>query len=106
MDKAKICTCGETMKSRGIKYLSISDSRLFAGAMIMQEDVEVFVCPNCRRLEFYAVEPYVQDTQSAEQKLYELYKTESDDKLNKMLQSGKYTDECKAVIRKILSERE
>ena len=34
-----------------------------------------------------------------------MYKDEPADKLRKILDNGSYTDECRAVIRRILSER-
>ena len=41
----------------------------------------------------------------SKQRLYDMYKNEPADKLLKILDNGSYTDECRAVIRKILSER-
>lgn len=103
MNEAKICSCGATMKSLGVKYLSISNTRVLAGSVWMQEDVEVFLCPECRRLEFYSLEQRIGESEN-EQNLYEMYKNESPDKLRKMLDSRNVTDECKTVIKKILSE--
>ena len=41
----------------------------------------------------------------SKQRLYDMYKNEPADKLRKILDNGSYTDECRAVIRSILSER-
>ena len=41
----------------------------------------------------------------SKQRLYDMYKNEPADKLRKILDNGSYTDECRAVIKKILSER-
>ena len=41
----------------------------------------------------------------SKQRLYDMYKNEPADKLRKILDNGSYTDECRSVIKKILSER-
>lgn len=64
----------------------------------------MFVCPECRRVDFYWMENDLLDEDN-EQRFYDMYKNEPTDKLRKILDSGSYTDECKSVIRKILSER-
>ena len=65
---------------------------------------QMFVCPECRRVDFYWMENDLLDEDN-EQRFYDMYKNEPTDKLRKILDSGSYTDECKSVIRKILSER-
>lgn len=90
------------MKSLGVKYLSLSDTWIFSGSMPMHEDVEVFMCTNCRRLEFYLVSPPIVNGSFSDQMLYDAYKDYSTEKLEKMLSSSKYTDDCKEVIKSIL----
>lgn len=104
MNEPKKCTCGAQMKSRGVKYLVMSNARLFVVAAQVTEKVEMFVCPECRRVDFYWMENDLLDEDN-EQRFYDMYKNEPADKLRKILDNGSYTDECKAVIRKILSER-
>lgn len=105
MNEAKTCGCGAAMKSLGVKYLSLSDTRIFSGSMPMHEDVEVFMCTKCRRLEFYLVSSPLAYGSFSDQALYDAYKDEPTEKLEKMLSSSKYTDDCKEVIKSILSER-
>lgn len=105
MSEIKSCGCGAAMKSLGVKYLSLSDSRLFAGSMAMQTDVEVFICPVCRKLDFYCAEEYPTYESFTGQALYDTYKDAPTEKLEKMLSSSKYTDDCKEVIKAILSAR-
>ena len=51
MNEPKKCTCGAEMKSRGVNYLSTT--RVFVAAAQVPEKVEMFVCPECRRVDFY-----------------------------------------------------
>lgn len=104
MNLAKKCTCGAEMKSRGVRYLIMSNTRFFVAAAPVPEKVEMFVCPECRRVDFYWMENDLLDEDN-ELRFYDMYKNEPTDKLRKILDSGSYTDECKSVIRKILSER-
>ena len=106
MNEPKKCTCGAQMKSRGVKYLCLATTRFMVSASAMPEEVEMFVCPECRRVDFYWMENDLLDEETDEkQRLYDMYKNEPADKLRKILDNGSYTDECKSVIRKILSER-
>ncbi len=106
MNEAKKCTCGAEMKSRGVKYLCLATTRFMVSASAIPEQVEMFVCPECRRMEFYWMEDDLLDEEVDEkQRLYDMYKNEPADKLRKILDNGSYTDECKSVIRRILSER-
>ena len=106
MNLAKKCTCGAEMKSRGVRYLIMSNTRFFVAAAPVPEKVEMFVCPECRRVDFYWMENDLLDEEVDEkQRLYDMYKNEPADKLRKILDNGSYTDACKSVIRKILSER-
>lgn len=106
MNEVKKCTCGAEMKSRGVKYLCLATTRFMVSASAMPEQVEMFVCPECRRIDFYWMENDLLDEEvDPKQRLYEMYKNEPADKLRKILDNGSYTDECKSVIRKILSER-
>ncbi len=106
MNEVKKCTCGAEMKSRGVKYLCLATTRFMVSASAMPEEVEMFVCPECRRIDFYWMENDLLDEEvDPKQRLYEMYKNEPADKLRKILDNGSYTDECKSVIRKILSER-
>lgn len=106
MNEVKKCTCGAEMKSRGIRYLVMCSTRIFVAAAQVPEEVEMFVCPECRRMEFYWMENDLLDEDvDPKQRLYDMYKNEPADKLRKMLDNSSYTDECKSVIRKILSER-
>lgn len=106
MNEVKKCTCGAEMKSRGVKYLCLATTRFMVSASAMPEQVEMFVCPECRRVDFYWMENDLLDEEvDPKQRLYEMYKNEPADKLRKILDNGSYTDECKSVIRKILSER-
>lgn len=106
MNEAKKCTCGAEMKSRGVKYLCLATTRFMVSASAMPEQVEMFVCPECRRVDFYWMENDMLDEEvDSKQKLYDMYKNEPADKLRKILDDGSYTDECRAVIKKILSER-
>ena len=104
MNEAKKCTCGAEMKSRGVRYLIMSNTRFFVAAAPVPEKVEMFVCPECRRVDFYWMENDLLDEDN-ELRFYDMYKNEPTDKLRKILDNGSYTDECKSVIRKILSER-
>lgn len=104
MNEPKKCTCGAEMKSRGVRYLIMSNTRLFVVAAAVPEKVEMFVCPECRRVDFYWMENDMLDEDN-EQRFYDMYKNEPADKLRKILDNSSYTDECKSVIRKILSER-
>lgn len=104
MNVAKKCTCGAEMKSRGVRYLIMSNTRFFVAAAPVPEKVEMFVCPECRRVDFYWMENDLLDEDN-ELRFYDMYKNEPTDKLRKILDNSSYTDECKSVIRKILSER-
>ncbi len=104
MNLAKKCTCGAEMKSRGVRYLIMSNTRFFVAAAPVPEKVEMFVCPECRRVDFYWMENDLLDEDN-ELRFYDMYKNEPTDKLRKILDNGSYTDACKSVIRKILSER-
>lgn len=104
MNEPKKCTCGAEMKSRGVRYMIMSNTRFFVAAAPVPEKVEMFVCPECRRVDFYWMENDLLDEDN-EQRFYDMYKSEPADKLRKILDNGSYTDECKSVIRKILSER-
>ena len=53
MNELKKCTCGAEMKSRGVNYLVMSSTRIFVAAAQVPEKVEMFVCPECRRVDFY-----------------------------------------------------
>ena len=106
MNEPKKCTCGAEMKSRGVNYLVMSSTRIFVAAAQVPEKVEMFVCPECRRVDFYWMENDMLDEEvDSKQRLYDMYKSEPADKLRKILDNGSYTDECRAVIKKILSER-
>lgn len=106
MNELKKCTCGAEMKSRGVNYLVMSSTRIFVAAAQVPEKVEMFVCPECRRVDFYWMGNDMLDEEvDSKQRLYDMYKNEPADKLLKILDNGSYTDECRAVIKKILSER-
>ena len=101
MNELKKCTCGAEMKSRGVNYLVMSSTRIFVAAAQVPEKVEMFVCPECRRVDFYWMENDMLDEEvDSKQRLYDMYKNEPADKLRKILDNGSYTDECRAVIKK------
>ena len=107
MAETKRCSCGGAMRDLGKRQLNLADSILIGNSIFSFEAVRVYVCESCRKLEFYSldrsVEPEV--SEGSNDQLYDTYKDVSTSKLEKILEKDDYTDECKAVIRRILSER-
>lgn len=107
MNDTKLCTCGGEMVSGGKQYIGISDTILFSGSILNCMPVEIFTCKKCRKMEFYSMSAAtdVPDS-SAEERFYSMYKDASNVKLRKILDKDDYTEQCKAVVRKILHDRE
>lgn len=107
MNETKICSCGGELESYGKKYIGLADSVLLSNSIAFQNKVEIFICNKCRKMEFYLPEAATGEPEESEEgRLYSKYKDVSSEKLQKMLDSRSYTDKCKAVVRKILFERD
>jgi len=107
----KLCSCGGTMVSRGFHRLTM-DIPLFrfaggADESEYGEDVELFVCEACRKMEFY----FVPDIDKARGQLppleryKQLYADFSEKKLKKIVQSESYQDEAKRAAQILLNEK-
>ena len=107
MSDKKICSCGGSMHYLGKKFINISDTRLImVNSIIYFEPVQMYTCKKCGKIEFYAPEKSGSpEHETYEQKMYNTYKDTPTAKLEKILEKDDYTDECKAVIRQILAER-
>lgn len=107
MAEIKICSCGGAMRDLGKRQLNLADSILIGNSIFSFEAVQVYICESCKKLEFYSLnklnEP--EPPESRNDQLYDTYKDVSTSKLEKILEKDDYTDDCKAVIRRILSER-
>ncbi len=92
--------------SGGKKYIGIADYVILSNSIAFQTAVEVFTCKKCHKIEFYAIPGEAGEPEPTEDaRLYEKYKDAPDAKLKKILDRDDYTAQCKAVVRKILSER-
>ena len=96
MNEPKKCTCGAEMKSRGVNYLVMSSTRIFVAAAQVPEKVEMLVCPECRRVDFYWMENDMLDEEvDSKQRLYDMYKNEPADKLRNTFR--KITKNCRPL---------
>lgn len=108
MEDKKLCSCGGNMRYLGKKFINISDTRIIMNnSMLSFEAVQMYICESCKKLEFYSLERQTEspESESYEQRIYNTYKDTATAKLEKILEKDSFTDECKAVIRRILAER-
>lgn len=107
-EKRKLCSCGGTMVSRGFHRLTMDIPYYFAGDMSEYgQDVELFVCEACGKMEFY----FVPDLDQAKDELppleryKQLYADFPEEKLRKIAQSESYQDEAKRAAQILLNEK-
>ena len=107
MSDKKLCSCGGNMRDLGKKFINISDTHyILSNHPGNFEAVQMYICESCNKLEFYSLERQAApEPESYEKKIYDTYKDTATAKLEKMLEKDSYTAECKAVIRRILAER-
>lgn len=104
MPEAKLCSCGGNMRDLGKKYLNIADTLIAGNSVFNFRAVEMYVCESCNKLEFYSLDKSA-EPESTDDSLYDTYKDLPTAKLERILEKDGYTEECKSVIRRILSER-
>ena len=70
-DRERRCTCGGVMKFSGRQALHMNGSPFFLESSTEFTQVDVYVCPDCRKVEFYL--PELPAEESLEENAMRLY---------------------------------
>lgn len=108
-EERRFCVCGGEMRPQGKYVLQLSGMGLFE--MASYAAVELYICPNCRRGDFFFPQDLVGDASGErnfefnEAYYREQYENDSTAALRKSLGEPYLPEQIKEVIRTILAER-
>ena len=102
-DRERRCTCGGVMKFSGRQALHMNGSPFFLESSTEFTRVDVYVCPDCRKLEFYL--PELPAEESLEENAMRLYATASEKELRAILADPDYPPDVHRGVRRLLEQR-
>lgn len=102
-DRERRCTCGGVMKFSGRQALHMNGSPFFLESSTEFTQVDVYVCPDCRKVEFYL--PELPAEESLEENAMRLYATASEKELRAILADPDYPPDVHRGVRRLLEQR-
>ncbi len=102
-EEEKRCSCGSVMTFSGRQTLHMNGSPFFMETSTRFAPVDVYVCPRCRKVEFYL--PKCPEEESLEENAMRLYAKTPERELRALLADPDYPPEVHRGIRRLLEQR-
>lgn len=103
-DWERRCTCGCVMKFSGRQALHMNGSPFFLEYSTEFTQVDVYVCPGCRKVEFYL--PKLPAEETPEENAMRLYAKLSVRELRALLADPDYPPEVRRGIQRLLDQKQ
>ena len=104
MNMEKTCSCGAQMLYRGRQTIHMNGGRFLMEYSTNFQEVDLYVCPACKKMEFYAVEIAGQETD--EERAMRTFAKASPAELRRLMEDTDYPPEIRAAFRRLLEQKE
>lgn len=101
--EGKRCPCGGTMTYCGRQTIHMNGSPLFMEYSTDFRTVDLYLCPTCRKMEFYA--PVSREEETLEENAMRLYAKSSAEELRRLLADSDYPEDIHRAARRLLDQK-